>query len=322
MLLLATVCWGISFPVVKSIFLIQQNLLPGANSWFYTSMIVLLRFGMAALLLLFWDWKNVVHCTRLEAEQGILLGLFGGTGILFQVDGLAYTSASNSAFLTQFYCLTIPVYTAIVMRRWPSMRTTASCLIVLAGTAVLAQLDWRNMHIGRGELETLLAAILFTGQIVLLEQPRYQNNRTTPFSFIMFLAMAACCLPVALWFTRQPQDWLHIMHDPALWILIGLLVVLCTMGAYMLMNHWQKHVTSTEAGLIYCSEPIFASLFALFLPAIFSIWAGISYSNERVSWRLVIGGGLITFANVLLHWPVRRSNSTQSAASCGCVMGS
>lgn len=321
MLLLATVCWGISFPVVKSIRLIQEGLLPDGNSWFFTGMTVLLRFGMAALVLLVWDWKGVRSCTRLELEQGILLGIFGGVGILFQVDGLAYTSASNSAFLTQFYCLTIPVYTALVMRRWPSVRAMASCFIVLAGTAVLANFDWHTMHVGRGEMETLLAAILFTGQIVLLEQPRYQNNRTTPFSFVMFVTMAACCLPVVLCFTRHPQDWMRTMQDPMLWLLIAVLVVACTMVAYMLMNHWQKHVTSTEAGLIYCSEPIFASLFALFLPAFFSTWAGISYGNERVSWRLVVGGGLITFANVLLHWPVRSPNAPQSTASCGCATG-
>ena len=71
----------------------------------------------------------------------------------------------------------------------------------------------------------------------------------------------------------------------------------------MVMNVWQRHVTATEAGLIYCSEPVFASLLALFLPAIFSAWANIHYANENLTLRLLVGGGLITAANILLQSP-------------------
>ncbi|HNW40846.1 MAG TPA: hypothetical protein PKN08_02980, partial [Opitutaceae bacterium] len=54
-------------------------------------------------------------------------------------------------------------------------------------------------------------------------------------------------------------------------------------------------------GLIYCFEPIFASLFALALPAMLSRWCGIAYANETVTWSLLGGGALITLANALLH---------------------
>ena len=46
------------------------------------------------------------------------------------------------------------------------------------------------------------------------------------------------------------------------------------------MNTWQPKITATEAGLIYCVEPIFGSGMALFLPALFSAWAAIDYPNE------------------------------------------
>ena len=59
--------------------------------------------------------------------------------------------------------------------------------------------------------------------------------------------------------------------------------------------------SATEAGLIYCVEPIFASALALFLPALLSVWAGINYPNETATWTLLAGGGLITAANVLLQ---------------------
>jgi hypothetical protein len=70
-----------------------------------------------------------------------------------------------------------------------------------------------------------------------------------------------------------------------------------------MMNHWQRHVGATLAGLIYCIEPVFASAFALFLPGWFSEWAGVRYPNETVTLNLLLGGGLITLANVLVQWP-------------------
>jgi hypothetical protein len=39
----------------------------------------------------------------------------------------------------------------------------------------------------------------------------------------------------------------------------------------------------------------------LFLPAWFSAWALVDYSNERATSLLLVGGGLITLANVVLQ---------------------
>jgi drug/metabolite transporter (DMT)-like permease len=83
--------------------------------------------------------------------------------------------------------------------------------------------------------------------------------------------------------------------------LVAVLTVFCTLGAYWLMNAWQPKITATEAGLIYCIEPIFGSVMALFLPGLISRWAGIAYPNEHVTMNLIVGGGLITLANVLIQ---------------------
>src|SRR2546430_9615229 len=45
-------------------------------------------------------------------RSGVILGIFAATGMLFQNDGLQFTAASTSAFLTQFYAILIPVWVA------------------------------------------------------------------------------------------------------------------------------------------------------------------------------------------------------------------
>jgi drug/metabolite transporter (DMT)-like permease len=300
MLILATPCWALSFPVMRALALEQEKLLPHTSSWFFTSLGVTLRFGIAGILLLpFLFGRQKI--SRREIEQGICLAIFGASGILFQMDGLAYTQASTSAFLTQGYCLFIPLWFALVNRRWPSLKVFLSVALVVAGVAILAGINFHSLKLGRGELETIIASLLFTGQILLLENPRYQKNSPLNFSVVMFLAIALLSVPLL---AATAPDFSACVRAYASGASIGFmaaLILICTLAGYSIMNYWQARVPATEAGLIYCIEPVCASALALFLPAWFSIWAKINYPNEQLTTRLIAGGVLITIANVLLQ---------------------
>ncbi len=117
----------------------------------------------------------------------------------------------------------------------------------------------------------------------------------------MFVTEAAVFTGMALLVAPHPADVL-VPWTSGSWLgFTGLLTLFCTLGAFTLMNTWQPKITATEAGLIYCIEPVFTAVMALFLPAMFSAWAGFDYPNEHVTWHLLVGGGLITAANVLLQ---------------------
>ena len=301
MLLLATVFWGLSFPVMKALLLAQAQLLPHASSWFRTSSAVTVRFGISALILLIWTWPSLGRMTRLELWQGFGLGLCGGLGLLFQMDGLAYTSASTSAFLTQCYCLILPFVVAFRERRWPPSATLLVCLLVFIGVGVLAQVDGRAFKLGRGEWETFLGSFVFTGQILWLERPLFSRNKVSHFTLVMFVTMTLIAGPVGLVTMQGPGDWLVAFSSVQVVGLTLILVLFCTLISAVMMNQWQRYVPVTEAGLIYGAEPLFASLFALFLPALFSQWASLDYSNEKLTPHLMIGGGMISLANLLVQ---------------------
>ena len=301
MLVLCTACWALSFPTMKALALTQQSLLPQSGSWFFTSLSVTYRFAFAGLLLLPFTFRQIKTVTRRELEQGMVIAVLGGAGILFQMDGLAYTSASTSAFLTQGYCVFIPVWLALVNRRWPSAKTVLCTVLVLLGVGALAGVNRHSLNPGRGEIETLLASLLFAGQILSLVHARYAANRPLVFTTVMLLGTALVGAPLA-WFSAPDASALWRAYEsPAACGFLAIITVLCTLAAFVLMNTWQRFVSATEAGLIYCAEPVFASLMALFLPAIFSGWAGIHYANEALTARLLVGGGLITAANALLQ---------------------
>jgi drug/metabolite transporter (DMT)-like permease len=300
-LLLANLFWGLSFPVIKAITLVHARLLPDASTWFAAIYTVAPRFLLAALLLALWHWRDFWRVTRSELKQGVMLASFAAAGMLFQNDGLQFTAASTSAFLTQFYAILIPVWLAIRARRHPGWLVWTCCALVLIGVAILGHFDWQTFHFGRGEWETLLSSLFFMGQILCLEQKEFAGNRPARLTLVMCTTEALIFGALAL-ATTPSAGALLIPWTSSAWIgLTLMLTLLCTIAAFSIMNAWQPKISATEAGLVYCVEPIFGSAMALFLPALFSVWAGIAYPNEHATWTLIVGGGLITLANVLIQ---------------------
>ena len=301
MLVVANFYWGLSFPVIKAIALLHAKLLPEAGTWFAAIYTVAPRFLLATAILFALRPRDCWRATPSEWRQGLLLGVFATAGMLFQNDGLQFTAASTSAFLTQFSAILIPVWLALRARRNPGWLVWACCALVLAGVAILGRLDWRDLRFGRGEAETLLSSLFFMGQILTLGRKDFAANRPEKITFVMFAFEATVFWIFALATTPSARA-LVVPWGSSPWLGLTLtLTVLSTMASFSLMNRWQPKISETEAGLIYCIEPIFGSLMALFLPAWFSTWAGIDYPNETATWTLLAGGGLITVANVLLQ---------------------
>lgn len=300
-LFVATAFWGISFVTMRAINIVQGGIAPGLDSFPLTSLSVAARYALAALVMILL-WRGRGGLTRAEIEQGIGLGFFHGFGLLFQADGLAHTDASVSAFLTQCYCVLIPLWDAACSRKLPDARTTGSVVLVMTGIALLAKIDWRNFVIGRGEWETLVSSVLFTGQILWLERKKYAANRPAQITTIMFASVAMLLAPLAALRSPGAGEIARLFAPASVWILMAILVVICTVAANLLQNKWQRHITATEAGLIYASEPVYATAFALFVPSIYSGWFGFEYADETLSAHLLIGGGLILAANVLMQW--------------------
>ncbi len=300
MLLLANLFWGLSFPVVKAILLLHEKLVPGAGTWFSTVYTVAPRFVLAlALMAIFW--RGCWRVRPREWTQGLIIGLFACGGMLLQNDGLQFTAASTSAFLTQLYAILIPVWIAVRARHNPGALVWTCCALVLAGVAVLGRFDWEQMRFGRGEWETLLCSVFFMGQILTLGRKDFAENRAPQITFVTFVTQAVVFAGLVAVTAPDLETVLIPWRTPAWVAFTVVLTLFCTIGAYSLMNAWQPRISETEAGLIYCVEPIFGSVMALFLPAWFSVWAGIEYANESATWTLLAGGGLITLANVLLQ---------------------
>ena len=84
------------------------------------------------------------------------------------------------------------------------------------------------------------------------------------------------------------------------WIAV---ISLCsTIGPFVLILHWQRFVSITEAGMIYGLTPVFTMFNGLFLPGLLMQLTGIPYENEILTTVFLIGAALVVAANVVMQF--------------------
>jgi drug/metabolite transporter (DMT)-like permease len=238
--------------------------------------------------------------------------------MILQTDAQTRIAASTSAFFTQFTSVFIPVWVALVSRRAPSLRVVCASGLVVLGCALLSGVQWSRLGFGLGEWETILAAALFSGQILCLEKDGFRRNDMRRVAVIMFAVKAVVLFPLVLGARSEAGaagadcGWMSLYGSPSIWVMLGLLTLFSTVYGYSTMTQWQRHVSPVQAGLIYATEPVFATLWALFLPGWFSRLSGISYANESLGLSFVGGALAILCANALIILQNPGSNQNPS----------
>ncbi len=300
LLVAATVLWGLSFPLMRGLELAQHLAAPGVSTPTLACADMAARFLMATLFLLPFYGRDFFTATGREWSQAGGLAFFAGAGLYLQMIGLAWTDASVSAFLTQLYTLLVPLLVACRDRRWPTLRTVAACLLVLLGAALLSPGLMAHFVLAAGELIILASTIFIAFQIVWVERPRYAANRAGLVTLLMFTLMGVFFALLFPFLGGTARDSERLFGAPSLAMLMLATVFFCTVINFYIMNKWQRWISATEAGLIYCLEPVIATILASFLPGWISLIANVSYVNETLSWTLLAGGALIVAATVLV----------------------
>ena len=301
----ATALWGLSFPLLRGLELAQGARAGTIPPMALAAADMAVRFLVAALILLPLYGRELATLSRREWSQATGLAFFAGAGLFLQTLGLLWTDASVSAFLTQLYTLIVPLIVAFRDRRRPTLRTIGACLLVLVGAALLSPGLLAHFTLAVGETVIVLSAVFFSGQIVWVERPRYAANRAGPVTVLMFGLMGIFFAAAYPLLGGGPAAVPRLFATPGLAALMAATVLLCTVINFFIMNKWQRWVSATEAGLIYCLEPVIATALAAFLPALISTVAAVDYPNEPLSWNLALGGSLIVGATILVATQAR-----------------
>jgi drug/metabolite transporter (DMT)-like permease len=272
-LLAMTAVWGSTFVLIKDVI----GRMPVAD-------FLAVRFVIAALAMLALFARPVWQLGRAKILRGLLLGVIYGIGQLLQTWGLSLIAPSVSGFATGMYVVFTPVLAMLLLRQ---RMAGIVWLAVALSTLGLGLLSLNGVSVDLGVWLTLASAALYALHIVLLGQWSRQGE-AFGLSAVQMVAIAVVCL-----LATAPHGPV-LPPDRNAWFAVLYMALIAGAGA-MLMQTWaQSHLPATRAAIVMTTEPVFAAAFAVLL------------GSDVLSWRMLVGGGLILAAMYLVELMPRR----------------
>jgi len=263
-----TIVWGATFTIVK-------NALGSVSAILFLA----LRFSLASVALVLIFRRPLAHHSWKKAAPGLLVGLFLFLGYLFQTQGLRYTSAQKSAFLTGLTSVLAPLFASSVYGIRPRISEVFGLLTALAGLALMTLPD-ASGAVNRGDVLTLFGAAAFAAHIVSLGH----FSRGVRFELLSVAQVGtAAVLAITLfpWAETPRVEW----HPAVLWAIL-ITGLLATALAFTVQAWAQKFTTSTRTAVIYMLEPVVAWMTSYFL-------AGEGLSRLGAAGAALILGGVL-----------------------------
>ncbi len=267
MLLLVTLFWGITFPLVKQ----SMN--------FTTPVIFLaLRFLISAILLL----PLAIRSGRLKRRWNLVTGFSSGLllflGYFFQTVGLVFTTAADSGIITGLYVILIPffsvVYLKVTVKKWDFGLSFLS----LAGLIIMSAFALNQLNIQVGNILTVICAIAFALQIVYVS--KYSSKTDIwPFTFYTLLFVSVFSFAAI---PAYPGEFLRWNYT----LVFNLIFTAILAGSFAMyaQNMALRYIDPGFAGIIFVAEPVFAAI------------ASVVIGNEVLSIFTIAGGALMVLS--------------------------
>ncbi len=259
--------WGTMFVIVKEAI---AHIAPQR----FNALRVTLAFSCLAIVYRS-QWRQL---TRTAWLAGAVAGAAMACGFFFQAQGLLYTTATNSAFLTAMVVVLVPLLSSLPglrppgggLPQWPAW---TGALLAFFGVALLttpAHTPWLHLlqTLNRGDVLTLVCAFGFSLQIIALDR----GARRVPFKQLSLLQLGFVMvfLTIGAWITEPPSPGAlaHVfsatspLANPVVLFALGAAGILGTALAFSIQIWAQQVIPATNIAVIVTLEPVFAWLTA------------------------------------------------------------
>ncbi|MEG0217263.1 MAG: DMT family transporter [Eggerthellaceae bacterium] len=271
MLLSAAAIWGLSFITMKD----AVGIMPPAY-------LIGVRFlATGVILALVFQKRLRAHFNKQHLAAGATLGVFLFLGFWVQTIGLADTTPGKNAFLTATYCVLVPFFFWLIMRKRPSVYNVIAAALCIGGIGLVSLQG--SLAIGFGDFMTLVSAIFFAIHIVYVSKLS-QKNDILVMTVYQFLVGGACGMLMGASFEVWPAAsafTLDFFWDMAY------IVLLASCVALVFQNVGLAHVPPAQGALFLSLESVFGVAFSVML------------YGEELSLQLIFGFLLIFVAIVV-----------------------
>ena len=272
LLLLVTLVWGATFPVLK----VATASLTGVET-------SALRFCIAALCMLPW----VRHAPRSTWRDGAVLGALVLLSYVLQAYGLQTISSNRSAFLTSLNVLMVPLF-GVLFGNVLSTRVLVAAALACLGIGLMS---WEGGADLVADAATVAGAAGYALYVIVLSQRagRHAARCLAATQIVWMASLGLAWMLVDALGSDRLQTLPQRLNLEIFWGLCYLGIV-ATAGMLFVQAIAQRHVSADKAAVIYAMEPVFAALFAWF-------WLA-----ESLSVRAALGGALVVGAVLLSEW--------------------
>ena len=257
--------WGLTF-------VFSKNALAVVGPFTYNT----IRMTMGAVtlaLLVSRDWQNV---NRHYFWPSLVTGFVLFLSYASQAYGLQFTTASKAGFLTGTNLVYVPIFSALLLRRVPSLTAITGVILAFIGLYLLSiEGEIGNLSLAPGDFWVALSGIGWALYIIALT---YYSPRLKLMTYASLHVFVAALMSGGCWLLTEPLS--VPVTSSALWLGVvstGFLII----GLGTSIQAWVTRLVSpTRVALIAALEPVFA--------AIAGWWIG-----EIITLRIIIGGTLI-----------------------------
>jgi drug/metabolite transporter (DMT)-like permease len=267
-LLVSVLIWGTTFALMK-------DALDGIRPMNF----IFLRFTLAFLVLVVVNLRKLKKIRLKMLALGFYLGLALTGGYLFQVTGLAYTTASKAGFITGLSVIIVPVLTTLYFKKLPPLPVLVG---VVSATLGLLFLSYDGSWVfNLGDFLVFLCALSFGLHIFLVGQ--FVQKEDPALLTMVQIGVVALIAGIIVGIRGEMQ----FSYEPKIWWGIIYMAVMATGFTFFVQNWAQQFTSAIRTAIIFSMEPVFALIFAYLL------------LSEPITAQSLWGGGLI-LAGMLL----------------------
>lgn len=252
MLVLVTLCWGISYYLMDLALTDMDPFTLNAHRF-------LGAFAVAGLL----SYKKVRNVNRTTLKYSLLVGaalVFVYIGATF---GVKYTTLSNSGFLCALTVVFTPLIAWVFLRQKLDRKMTLSVVICFIGIALLTLKDDFSINLGnlKGDLLCILCAVAYAIDLLLTEKAVSHKDVDAYQLGVFQLGVTGLCNLILAIIVETP----HFPTTGNVWGAVIFLSIFCTGVAFVVQPVAQQYTSASHVGVIFALEPVFAGIVAFAL---------------------------------------------------------
>ncbi len=268
LLLFVAFIWGTTFSLIK-------EALENIDVFVFLSQ----RFMLSGILLGIVCYVKRGVFSYNVLKQGFILGLFLFGAFAFQTIGLKFTTASNAAFITGLNVVLVPVCELVICKKRVGAHIWLGVTLAIVGLFLLTTNG--QMYLNPGDIIVLGCAVCVALQVVFTDI----YTKKTDILWLTTIELMTVGLISTAITVSTGKEVLHYYNGTGYALIVC--VLFATIFAFLIQTSVQRYTSPSHVAIMFCMEPVFASVFAYF------------YAGEVLGMWGVLGGTLVLLAMLI-----------------------